>query len=100
MGRFMSIIKLNSTYNVSFASMPPVKMQYQIQKRSHDGNSSNYIVAKMHYPQPNMIQIKVRGIVQDPILVTDGGLKRSLNKSVCGDNIYFYSNYTIHFVIT
>lgn len=54
----------------------------------------------MYYPRPNMIQIKVNKVVQDPILLTDGGLKRSLNTSLCGDNIYFYTNYTTHFVVT
>lgn len=80
--------------------MPPLNMQYQIQKRSPNGNSSNYIVAKMQYPKPNMIQIKVNGVIKDPIMLTDTGLKRSLNKSDCGDNIYFYTNYTTHFVVT
>ncbi len=96
----MSIVKLNSTYNMSFASMPPLSMQYQIQKRSPGGNSSNYIIVKLQYPKPNMIQIKVNGIVQDPILVTDTGLDRNLSLSTCGDNAYFYTNYTTHFVIT
>ncbi len=80
--------------------MPPVNMQFQIQKRTPNGNASNYIIAKMHYPKPNLIQIKVNGVIQDPILLTDTGLKRNLNNSVCGDNAYFYTNYTIHFVVT
>jgi hypothetical protein len=80
--------------------MPPVNMQFQIQKRTPNGNASNYIIAKMVYPKPNLIQIKVNGVVQDPILLTDTGLKRSLNKNVCGDNVYFYTNSTIHFVVT
>lgn len=54
----------------------------------------------MHYPLPNMIQIKVNGIVKDPVLITDSGLKRPLDKKVCGDNAYFYTNYTTHFVVT
>lgn len=49
---------------------------------------------------PNMIQVKVNGAVIDPILITDSGIKRQLNKSLCGDNIYFYTNYTCHFVVT
>jgi len=80
--------------------MPPVKMQFQIQKRTPEGNNNNYIIAKMHYPLPNMIQIKVNGVVKDPILITDSGLKRPLDKTVCGDNAYFYTNYTTHFVVT
>lgn len=35
-----------------------------------------------------------------PIYLVDGGPQRSLNTSVCGDNIYFFSNYSIVFVIT
>lgn len=80
--------------------MPPLKMEFQIQKRSLAGNSSNYIVAKMKYPLPNMIRISVNKKVIEPIMITDSGIKRSLNKSICGDNIYFYTNYTIHFVVT
>lgn len=99
-GRFLSLVKLNSTYNFTFTAMPPVKMQYQIQKRKPLGISENYIVAKIHYPMPNMIQVKVNGVVMDPVLITDSGLKRPLNKSLCGDNVYFYTNYTSHFVVT
>lgn len=47
-----------------------------------------------------MIQIKVNGVVKDPVLITDTGLKRPLDKTVCGDNAYFYTNYTTHFVVT
>lgn len=56
--------------------MPPIKMQYQIQKRNPRGMSENYIVAKIHYPMPNMIQVKVNGLVMDPVLITDSGKKR------------------------
>ena len=99
-GRFLSIIKLNSTYNLTYTAMPPVKMQFQIQKRTPQGDNNNFIVAKQHYPLPNMIQIKVNGVVKDPILVTDSGLSRTLDTKVCGDNAYFFTNYTIHFVVT
>ena len=54
----------------------------------------------MHYPLPNMIQVKVNGVVKDPVLITDSGLKRQLDKTVCGDNAYFFTNYTTHFVVT
>ncbi len=100
MGRFSAIITLNKTYNFSYTSMPPLKMQFQIQKRSIAGNRSNYIIAKMKYPLPNMIRIIVNKKIIDPVVITDSGLKRNLNTSICGDNIYFYTNYTIHFVIT
>ena len=38
--------------------------------------------------------------VQRPILMTDNGFSRSINTSVCGDNLYNYENYTIVFVVT
>lgn len=75
-------------------------MQFQIQKRTPEGNNNNFVVIKMYYPLPNMIQIKVNGVAIDPILITDSGLKRNLNTSICGDNVYFYTNYTTHFVVT
>lgn len=96
----MSIVRLNQVYNLTAASMLPLNMQFQIVKRTPQGNNSNYVVIKMHYPLPNMIQIKVNGALIDPILLTDTGLKRNLNTSVCGDNAYFYTNYTTHFVVT
>jgi hypothetical protein len=34
-----------------------------------------------------------------PILVTDSGPERPLNTSICGDNIYYYNNRTINFVV-
>lgn len=80
--------------------MPPIKMQFQIQKRTLLGNDSNYIIVKMVYPLPNMIQISVGGVVKNPILIQDSGIARPLDTSVCGDNAYFFTNYTIHFVIT
>ena len=54
----------------------------------------------MVYPLPNMIQISVNGVVKSPVLIQDTGVARALDTSVCGDNIYFYNNYTTHFVIT
>jgi hypothetical protein len=99
-GRFLSVVKLNSTYNLTYAAMPPIDMQFQLQKRTPMGNPTNFIIAKQYYPMPNMIQVLVNGVVQDPILITDSGLKRRLNTTVCGDNVYFYTNYTTHFVVT
>ena len=99
-GRFVSIVKLNNVYNLTGTAMPPVKMQFQIVKRTPAGDNSNYVVLKMYYPLPNMIQIKVGGKLMEPILIKDTGLKRSLNRTLCGDNVYFFNNYTTHFVVT
>lgn len=100
-GRFVSIVSLNRVYNLTGTAFPPLNMQFQLQKRTPAGDNSNYIIVKMHYPFPNMIQVKVNGRVIDPVLIIDGGnLKRALNPAVCGDNAYFYTNYTTHFVVT
>jgi hypothetical protein len=93
-------VKLGGVYNLTGTAMPPINMQFQIQKRTPVGNNSNFVVIKMYYPMPNMIQVRVNGVIMDPVLLTDGGLKRSLNTAQCGDNVYFYSNYTTHFVVT
>lgn len=85
---------------MTFTSMAPLNMEMQIQRRWPQTNTSNHIVVKLRYPLPNMIRVHSSGIVVDPIPLTDTGLRRQLNKSKCGDNIYFYKNYTTNFVIT
>jgi hypothetical protein len=75
-------------------------MQFQIERRNPLGDNSNYVVIKIYYPLPNMIRVQVNGAPMKPILQTDSGLSRTLNTSLCGDNVYFYTNYTIHFVVT
>ncbi len=50
---------------------------------------------------PNAIRVtNINGEIINPILLTDinnttPGLFKALNKSSCGDNIYFYKNQTI-----
>jgi hypothetical protein len=92
-------VVFNRTYNMTFASMPPEQLQLQIQKRSPAGNNSNYLVIKLHYPKPNSIRLQLQGVEVAPRLVTDAGMT-ALNTSICGDNAYYYNNYTIIFVLT
>ena len=104
-GRFISIAKLNETYNMTFASQPPVEMQMQIQHRTPTGNANNFMIIKLHYPLPNMIRIYKNGVQMDPLLWVDNGvdpagLKAPLDTTLCGSNAYFYFNYTTHFVVT
>lgn len=47
-----------------------------------------------------MIRIYANDVMVDPILLTDTGLRRTINTSICGDNIYYYTNYTTNFIIT
>jgi len=52
-----------------------------------------------------MIRVIYKGQIVDPILLTDfnnttPGLAKNLNVSQCGSNIYFYTNYTVSFVVT
>lgn len=100
LGRFLSIIKFNTTYNITFKSMPPATMDFQIEKRTIADGSSNYIIVKVKYPVPNLIRIIANTEIVNPILLVDGGIKRPLNTGICGDNIYYYTNYTTNFVIT
>jgi hypothetical protein len=80
-------------------------MQVQIQRRHEDGYPSNYVVISLHYPRPNSIRLVLDNQIVDPILLTDvnntaSGIKEELNTSQCGSHIYFYTNYTITFVVT
>ena len=51
---------------------------------------------------PNQIRVTKNNVRVKPILLTDGdsGARKSLNPTICGDNYYFYTNYTVHFVLT
>jgi len=104
-GRFVSIVVSNKTYNMSFISNPPAKLQLQIQKKSPQGNNSNYVIVSIYYPVPNMIRVVYKNAFVDPILLTNfnnttPGFARNLNTSQCGSNMYNYLNSTISFVVT
>jgi len=85
---------------MTFAANPPDDMRFQLQKRTPDGNESDWIRVKLHYPFPNSIEVSVNNQVIRPIpLIDDPGLL-PINTSICGSNKYFYKNYTIHFLLT
>lgn len=81
-------------------------MQFQLQKRTTVGDNTKFVVVKIYYPLPNAIKVSVNNNVIKPILLTDlpgtstPGLQSNLDTTQCGSNIYFYSNYTISFVVT
>ena len=103
-GRFISIVSLFKTYNMSFSAVPPYDLQLQLQTRTEAGNNSNYIIVKLYYPLPNSIKVTVNNVAVRPLLLTDynnaSSLLNTLNRSQCGSNIYFYTNNTIEFVLT
>ena len=70
-GRFVSIITLNNTYNMTFLSEPPHKIVFQIQQRKPTGNPQNWVNIRLHYPRPNSIRLLLNGAIVDPILLTD-----------------------------
>jgi hypothetical protein len=100
LGRFVSIIQLHKIYNMSFASNPPTDMRMQLQKKIPGGNNSDYIIVKIYYPFPNSIQIQVNGVTIAPISLLDNNAQNKLDTTSCGSNIFYYFNYTIHFVVT
>ena len=78
-------------------------MHFQLQKTSPKGNNSRWTIVKLYYPLPNSIEVSVGGTPLAPIIMTNTegtGLRRALNVSQCGDNIFFFSNRTIAFVVT
>jgi hypothetical protein len=100
LGRFVSVVKLHKTYNMTFTSMPPEDMTFKIQKRLPQGNSSDWVIVKLMWPKPNSIRVEVGGQTVKPISLLDNGGEEPLNTSLCGSNKFFYKNYTIHFVVT
>ena len=112
-GRFISLIRNNRMYNMTYTASPPGKLQLQLQRRSEAGDANTHVVIQLHYPFPNMIQVKknvqrtnakgnivTRKKVVRPILLTDSGFKKPLNLTDCGSNMYDFRNYTVTFVVT
>jgi hypothetical protein len=105
-GRFVSVVGLNRTHNITFLSEPPVKINFQLQTRNpNGGNPQNWAGFRLHYPLPNSIRLLLNGVIVDPILLTDvnyttSGLEQNLNTSACGSYAYLYTNYTISFIVT
>lgn len=100
LARFISVIQLFKTYNMTFESEPPIDMRFQIQQKTTTGNNSDWIVVKLYYPRPNSIRVQNRFGIVKPITLLDNNGENPLDTSICGSNKYFYQNYTIHFVIT
>lgn len=101
-GRFVTNIVANKTYNMTFEAAPPDPLEVQLQQSTEAGDINTHVVIKVHYPFPNMIQVKndVSKVVIDPILKRTGRFKRDLNLTQCGDNQYDFQAYTIKFVVT
>jgi LysM repeat protein len=89
---------------MTFSAIPPHNLQLQLQKRTPNGNNSNYIIVRIYYPLPNSLRLTVNNKVVKPGVLTDynnaTSLLNNLNRSQCGSNIYFYANTTITFVLT
>lgn len=100
LARFISVIQLFKTYNMTFESEPPIDMRFQIQQKTTTGNNSDWIIVKLYYPRPNSIRVQNRFGIVKPITLLDNNGENPLNTSICGSNKYFYQNYTVHFVIT
>lgn len=100
LNRFVSIVPLNRIYNMTFASQPPIDMRFQFQRRTIDGDNSEFIMIKLHYPRPNSIRVMNRGNIIAPITLLDNNGEEQISNSTCGSNKFFYENNTIHFVVT
>ena len=85
---------------MTFVSEPPIDMVLQFQRASVDGDNSEFIIIKLHYPRPNSIRIQVQDQTIKPISLLDNDGEDSIDNTTCGSNKYFYFNYTVHFVLT
>lgn len=103
-GRFVSVVRYFQTYNMTFSAVPPYNLQLQLQKRTPEGNNSNYIIVRIYYPLPNSLKVTVNNNAIKPGVLTDynnaSSLLTSLNRSQCGSNMYLFTNTTITLVLT
>lgn len=71
LGRFVSVVQLYQSYNMTFESEPPHDMRLQFQRRTVNGDNSEFIIIRLHYPRPNSIRVQNRGTVMKPISLLD-----------------------------
>lgn len=75
-------------------------MHLSIQRRLPGGNSSDWVIVKLMYPDPQSIRIQVGGRTIAPISLLDNNGENDIDPSVCGSHKFFYKNYTVHFAVT
>jgi len=56
---------------MTFAANPPDDMLFSLQRRTPQGNASDWVIIKLHYPFPNSIEVQVGGKVVRPISLLD-----------------------------
>lgn len=96
-GKFISIIELDKTYNISYFGQPPSAAVYRIQRKTHQG-TNGYFVGKVYYPVPNSIRVTAKNNVVKTYRV-DEAVDLHTKKDTCGAHTYFYQNNTVHFVV-
>lgn len=80
---------------MSWASNPPDDMRFQLQKRTAGGNNSDWVVVRMYYPFPNMVEVQVNGATIRPISLLDNNGEAPVSITTCGSNKFYYFNRTI-----
>jgi hypothetical protein len=67
----MSIVQLQKSYNMTFSAMPPIDMRLQFQKRTPQGNNSDWVIVRLYYPLPNSIRVQNSTGTVAPISLLD-----------------------------
>jgi hypothetical protein len=97
--RFLSLVRLGRSYNLSFTGRPPSDMTFRLQNRSLTNTSSDWVSVWIWFPVSSSISVLVNQTAKvDPIL-SNSAEDVSNRSNVCGANKYFKSNNTIAFVV-
>lgn len=56
---------------MTFESKPPEDMILQFQRRTPEGNDSDWIIVKLYYPKPNSIRVMDKTSIIKPIPLLD-----------------------------
>lgn len=69
LARFISLVMLNKTYNVTFAAQPPSDMRFQLQQKTVEATQTpDWVAVYIYYPVANFISVSVNKVVIKPIL--------------------------------
>ena len=102
LSRFNSLVRYNSSYNISFTGTIPNELRFQLHGTDLSGGKSPYIIVSIKYEKPNSIRVlreDKNNLVVKPIVLSSANPDPVVSNSStdCGDHIYNFDTMTIQF---
>ena len=83
---------------MSYGSQPPSSSVYKIQRKTLQG-TNGYFIGQIYFPVPNSIRVTAKNKVLKTYRM-DQNIDLHTKSHLCGAHTFFWTNHTIHFVVT